>query len=349
MRVKGLIWILLIIVVLFLVRHFFLTPSDIPSAPAGQQPVPVEVTVVQETEFTEEVSSTGSLLAQEEVTLRSEAAGRIVEIGFREGAPVVQGQLMVRLFSDDLKAQLKKTKASLRLAEDRITRNQKLVNMQGISREEFDRMLNEAELLRAEEEIIIAQMSKTEIRAPFSGMAGLREVSIGAIVQPQQTITTVQRLEPLKLEFTLPEQFIGRISPGDSLNFSVAGQVAGRRAVVYATDPLVSQSSRSMRVRATCIGSANGLLPGAFAKISIPMKHIRSLLVPAESVVPVLKGKQVYVVRNGIADTTGIRTGVRTARSIEVLDGLNPGDSIVTSGLLQLRPGSPVRVKSKTP
>lgn len=349
MRVKGLIWILLIIAVLFLIRHLFLTPPATPSAPTGQQPVPVEVTIVWETEFTEEISSTGTLLAQEEVTLRTEATGRVVEIGFREGAPVGQGQLMVRLFSDDLKAQLKKTKASLRLAEDRINRNQKLVDMQGISREEFDRMRNEAELLRAEEEIIVAQMSKTEIRAPFSGVAGLREISIGAIVQPQQAITTVQRLEPLKLEFTLPEHFIGRIRTGDSLRFSVAGQTDSRSAVVYATDPLVSQTSRSMRVRATCIGSANGLLPGSFAKIKIPMKHTRSLLVPAESVVPVLKGKQVYVVRNGIADTTSVRTGVRNARSIQVLAGLNPGDSIVTSGILQLRPGTPVRIKSKTP
>lgn len=349
MRAKGLIWIGLIVVILFLIRHFFLSPPAPPAGPTGPQVMPVEVTVVEESDFTEEVSSTGSLLAQEDVTVKSETTGRVVEIGFREGASVSKGQLLVRLFSDDLKAQLKKTRASMKLAEDRIGRNRKLVDMQGISREEFDRMLNEAELLRAEEEIIQAQLSKTEIRAPFSGVAGLREISEGAIVQPQQAITTVQRLEPLKLEFTLPEQYIGRIKAGDALDFTVAGHDVPRRAVVYATDPLVSQASRSMRVRATCVGSSNGLLPGAFAKIVIPLKHTRSLLVPAEAVVPVLKGKQVYVVRNGVADTVSITTGVRTTRSIQVLAGLNAGDSVVTSGLLQMRPATSVRVRSKTP
>lgn len=349
MRAKGLLWIGLIIAFLFLVRYFFLSPPPPSSGPGGQQVMPVEAIVVEESDFIEEVSSTGTLLAQEEVTVKSEMTGRIVEIGFREGAPVSKGQLLVRLFSDDLKAQLKRTKASLRLAEDRIGRNTKLVDMQGISREEFDRMLNEAELLRAEEEIILAQLSKTEIRAPFGGLAGLREVSEGAIVQPQQTITTVQRLESLKLEFTMPEQYIGQVKVGDSLVFHVAGQTLTRQAMVYATDPLVSQASRSMRIRATCIGSANGLLPGAFAKISVPLKYTRSLLVPAESVVPVLKGKQVFVIRNGIADTVTVLTGKRTSRFIQVLSGLNPGDSVVTSGLLQLRPATPVRVRPKMP
>jgi membrane fusion protein (multidrug efflux system) len=180
-------------------------------------------------------------------------------------------------------------------------------------------------------------------------VAGLREVSEGAIVQPQQAITTVQRLDPLKVEFTLPEQYIGRIRPGDSLDFTVSGQMETRKAVVYANDPLVSQISRSMRIRATCLGPSRGLLPGGFAKISVPLKQTRSLLVPAESVVPVLKGKQVFVVRNGVADTVSIMTGVRTASSIQVISGLSAGDSVIVSGLLQLRPGSPVRVRSTMP
>lgn len=344
-------WLLILIVAgaLFLVKWFYLPPpSPPPAGPSSKgAPVPAAYTVLAPVIFEEQLQSTGTLMANEEVVLKAETAGRITALLFREGATVNKGDLMVRINDADLQAQLKKVRSALRLAESRLERNRKLLEMQGISQEEFDVLVNEAEALRAEEEVVLAQLSRTEIRAPFPGVAGLRQVSEGALVNSQQEITTLQQLQPLKLEFSVPENHQGGIHSGDKLTFTVTGSPEIHEATVYAINPFISKSTRSLQVRALSPNNKGGLLPGSFARVSLKLRKQEALMVPTESIVPVLKGQQVFVMRSGKADTVSVTTGVRNDTAIQVLSGLQAGDTVLCSGLMQMKAGSDIILRPR--
>lgn len=344
-------WLLIFIVAgaLFLVKWIFLPSPSPPSAGPSSKgaPVPAAYTVVSPVDFEEQLQSTGTLMANEEVVLKTETAGRITALLFREGAMVNKGDLMVRINDADLQAQLKKVRSGLRLAESRLERNRNLLDMQGISREEFDALVNEAEALKAEEEVVLAQLAKTEIRAPFTGVVGLRQVSEGAMVNSQQDITTLQQLQPLKLEFSVPENYQSRIHTGDPLTFTVAGSPEIHEASVYAINPYISKNTRSLHIRAVSPNNKGRLLPGSFARVSLRLRKQETLMVPTESIVPVLKGQQVFVVRSGKADTVSVATGVRNDTAIQILSGLNPGDTVLCSGLMQMKAGSDIVLRPR--
>lgn len=344
-------WLLILIVAgaLFLVKWFYLpSPSPPPALPSTKgAPVPAAYTVLTPVVFEEQLQSTGTLMANEEVVLKAETTGRITALLFREGATVNKGELLVRINDADLQAQLKKVRSALRLAESRLERNRKLLEMQGISPEEFDALVNEAEALKAEEEAVLAQLAKTEIRAPFSGVTGLRQVSEGALVNSQQEITTLQQLQPLKLEFSVPENYQGRIHSGDKLTFTVTGSPEIYEATVYAINPFISKSTRSLQVRALSPNNKGRLLPGSFARVSLKLRKQETLMVPTECIVPVLKGQQVFIVRSGKADTVSVTTGVRNDTSIQVLSGLQAGDTVLCSGLMLMKAGSDIVLRPR--
>ena len=349
MRTRNWLLIFCVAVVLFLVKWFFLPSPTPPSAGPSSKgaPVPADYAVVSPVDFEEQLQSTGTLMANEEVVLKAEVAGRITALLFREGAMVSKGDLMVRINDADLQAQLKKVRSALRLAESRLERNRKLLEIQGISREEFDAIANEAEALRAEEEFFLAQLAKTEIRAPFSGVTGLRQVSEGALLNSQQEITTLQQLQPLKLEFSVPENYQGRIHSGDKLTFTIAGSPEIHEATVYAINPYISKTTRSLQVRAVSPNNKGRLFPGSFARVSLKLRNQETLMVPTESIVPVLKGQQVFVLRSGKADTVTVTTGVRNDTAIQVLSGLQPGDTVLCSGLMQMKAGSDIILRPR--
>jgi len=349
MKLKTWLIILTVAGGLFLIKWLFI-PSTTPpaaNAPSKGAPVPAAYTVVEPVSFREELQSTGTLLANEEVVVKAETSGRIITLLFREGAPVSKGDLMVRINDADLQAQLKKVRSALRLAESRVDRNRKLMEMQGISREEFDALVNEVDALRADEEVILSQLAKMEIRAPFSGVAGLRKVSEGALVNSQQEITTLQQLQPLKLEFSVPENYQGRIHKGDTVYFTVSGSAQKHSATVYAINPAVSTTTRSLQIRAVSPNKNGDLLPGSFARVNLSLSNREALMVPTESIVPVLKGQQVFVMRSGKADTVSITTGVRNDTAIQVLSGLQAGDTVLCSGLMQVKPGGEVLLRTR--
>ncbi|MBL7924752.1 MAG: efflux RND transporter periplasmic adaptor subunit, partial [Bacteroidia bacterium] len=269
MRVRSLLVLLALIAALFLVKKLFFPSRQGPSGPPPGKgaPVVVNVKVVQPVYFEELVRSTGTILANEEVTLKAELSGRITGLFFKEGQAVEKGALMVKINDAELQAQLARVKLNLKLAEQRLERNRKLMEMQGISQEEFDRLQNEVETLRAERDLVLAQLEKSEIRAPFSGVAGLRQVSEGALVSSQQSIATLQQLNPLKLEFSLPEQYLGRVQSGDTVRYTNGSRQQEFDALVYAVEPLVDPATRSIRIRAYSAGTGGKVLPGAFASV----------------------------------------------------------------------------------
>lgn len=345
---KTWIYIIVLAAILLAIKKFFI-PSPEATTPGGgggkNPPVGVNVIVANPVSLEETIQTTGTLMANEEVELRAELPGRITLLSFREGSAVKKGDLLARINAAELEAQFNKNNLAIRLAEQRVDRNKKLLSIQGISQEEFDVLQNELEALKADRDILRSQLEKSEIRAPFSGNIGLRSVSEGAYVTNQQLIATLRQIQPVKVDFSVSENYMGRIRTGDRIRFSIGTGSGEYEGTIYAMEPSVDAGTRSIRIRALASGDATALLPGAFARVKITLRTSEALLVPTQAVVPVLKGKQLFLVQNGKADTVTITTGIRNDSAVQVLTGLRAGDTVITTGLMQLRPGNDVKIK----
>jgi membrane fusion protein (multidrug efflux system) len=322
-----------------------LHPSPVAEKRASAADVPLQVTtfVVHAAPYVESVVSTGTLRAEEGVELQAEINGKISAIHFSEGTHVRSGDLLVKLNDADLRASHERARYRKELAVLREQRIARLLKEGVARREEYDTALNELNVQNAEMDLIEAQLAKTEIRAPFDGVVGLRYVSVGAFVNANARIATLQRLQRLKIDFSVPEKYAGRIQPGNPIRFSVAGIARQFPGSVYAIDPRIDTATRTLLVRAICPNEGIRLLPGAFANVEITLaRDDRALLVPAVAVVPGLQETNVFVLANGKAERRPVRTGSRTETSVQILSGLEPGDVLITSGLQQLRAGLPV-------
>ncbi len=309
-------------------------------ARASYEMAAVDGYVVKPGPLDEELTAAGTLLAAEETVLYPEISGRVVHLNIPEGKPVRQGELLVKLFDDDLKAQLKKAETQLqqaRLTEQRLA---ELLGVKGVSRQEYDAAALQVRVLESELELINAQLRKTEVRAPFSGVVGLRQISLGAYVTPSVPITTLRATHPLRLDFSVPEQFAVRIRPGQRLFFQVRGSSASYAATVVACEPAINADERTLRVRARVVDSAQTpLSPGMFAEVRLNLRtKNNALLIPNQAIVPRSRDKIVFVSRNGRAVPALVKTGTRKADKIEILEGLRTGDTIAVSGTLFLRP-----------
>lgn len=349
MSLRTLLIIALVIGALVAIKFLFIPSSkqQQAAAPGAGPPASVNIFIVKEELSAPQMEFTGTLKANEEVELRAELPGKIISINFREGQAVSRGTLLLKINDDELRAQLAQVNASIRLSEQRLERSHKLLAIKGISQEEFDVISTEAEGLKAEKDLLMARLAKTEIRAPFNGVCGLRQYSEGAYLNGQEVVTTLRQLNPIKIEFSAPEEIASRINPGDSLRFFSGNDNRMYKALVYARESGIDESTRSIRVRALYPNSGEELIPGGFVRVNLSLRPEPVLRVPTQAIVPVLKGKQVFLMRNGKADTVSIYTGYRDAGFVSVTAGLKAGDTLITTGILQLRAGSPVKVKNK--
>lgn len=306
----------------------------------ADSPLLVTTFVVRPAPYAESVVSTGTLRADEGVELQAETNGKISAIHFSEGTPVRAGDLLVQLNDADLRATHERARYRKELAVLREQRIARLLREGVARREEYDTALNELNVQNAEMELIEAQLAKTEIRAPFDGVVGLRYVSVGAFVNANARIATLQKLQRLKIDFAVPEKYAGRLEPGNAIRFTVAGGGRQFPGEVYAIDPRIDTATRTLLVRATCPNEGGRLLPGAFANVEITLaRDERALLVPSVAVVPGLQETNVFVLADGKVERRAVSTGARTATSVQILSGLSPGDIVITSGLQQLRVG----------
>lgn len=347
--VKRLIIGSLLLVVLVGLAWPKLTISEVDDGARGAAgaaaPLAVQAYVVTPTVLADRVLTTGTLRANEAVTLSSESAGRITEILFDEGRRVQQGALLLKINDAELQAQRVRIEYRLRLAEEQVARQQALLAKGGVSQEAFDRTQNELNVLRAELQLNAAQIAKTEVRAPFDGILGLRHVSAGSYLTPQSPIATLQDVTPIKLDFSIPEKYAGLVGVGAEVRFRVSGQGRTFRGTVFAVEPRIDEETRTLQMRATSPNEDLALLPGAFADVELVVNEIPdALAVPAIAVVPDLQGTKVYVVENGRVQPRPVETGLRTDSAVQIVSGLAPQDTVLTSGLLQVRPGVPVQV-----
>jgi membrane fusion protein, multidrug efflux system len=291
------------------------------------------------------VFTTGTIMANEEVELRSETSGKIVQIHFDEGTTINKGQLLVKINDEELKAQLERARYRFKLLEDREYRQKILLNREAISQEDYDVSLNELNMAKSEVDLIQAQINKTEIRAPFSGRIGLKSVSEGSFVNNSNIIATLQNINPVKIDFSVPEKYSLQVQKGDKINFTVTGSEERFTAEVYAIEPKIDPVTRTLRIRAIFKNDRGRILPGSFADVQLVLKEINNaILIPTQSVIPELRGQKVFLYKNGQAVPREIQTGIRNEATVQVIEGLSESDTVITSGILQLRPGMPVSI-----
>lgn len=310
---------------------------------AAREPLPVAVLTLVAEPLVERVSATGTLRADEAVELQAEAAGKVVHIGFTEGAAVREGELLLKINDADLQANLERAHQRRVLAEIKEQRLRTLVASGSVNRQDYDAAVSELRVQAAEVQAIRAQIAKTEVRAPFAGTAGLREVSVGAYVTPATRIATLQKLDGMKLDFALPERHLDRVRSGAAVTFRVSENPRVYTAEVYAVDPRIDLATRTGLLRARCTNADGRLLPGAFARIEVALgRTAAALVLPATAIVAGGGEKAVFVVESGLAQRRRIETGRREGGRVEVVAGLQAGEVVIVEGLQQVRPGMPV-------
>lgn len=292
-----------------------------------------------------EIKAIGNIRANEEAEIRSEISRKIRGIYFREGAYVGRGQTLFKLDSDDLTAKLRRQEVDERLAITKLDREKMLIDKGLTSQEEYDVMEASLEQIRAEITMTRIDISKTYVRAPFSGIIGLRNVSNGAYVTPTNVLTTMQDVSKVKVDFSIPEKYIYLFQKGQKVRFTVDGLGGEFTGEVYAYEPKVENNTRSLVLRAVCDNPDKKLLPGTFANVTFNLSEKSdALLIPSQALIPKLKGQSVYVVREGKSMLVDVEIGERTENMIEVTSGLNAGDTILTTNLLRLKNNSAVKI-----
>jgi membrane fusion protein (multidrug efflux system) len=303
----------------------------------------VDAYIVRPTLFQETLEVPGSIVANESAEIHPEVSGRIVRLNVAEGKYVGRGTLLAKLYDGDLQAQLNKLQVQLAIAEKTEDRQKQLLKIQGISQQDYDLSLLQVNSLRADIGIIRTAIAKTEVRAPFSGRLGLKDISPGQYVTPSSVIAVISQTDQLKLDFTVPEKYAGQIKTGQLVTFTYEGSKNQLGAKVVATESNVTENTRSLVVRAQVMGRDAGLLPGAFAKVHLTFDpDPNALLVPTQAVLPQARGKKIILFKGGKAIFADITTGVRDSVRVQVIDGLQAGDTVVVTGLLSVRPESKI-------
>jgi membrane fusion protein (multidrug efflux system) len=313
--------------------------------PGGPQTLRVEGYIIRPQIFQETLEVPGTIVANEKAEIHPEVSGRIVRLNVAEGQYVSRGALLAKLYDGDLQAQLNKLQVQLKIAEKTEERQSELLKIQGISQQDYDLSLLQVNNLKADIGIIRTSIQKTEVRAPFSGRLGLKDISPGQYVTPASVIATINQTDQLKLDFTVPEKYSGQLKIGQMVIFTYEGARKELAARVIATEANVAETTRSLAVRAQVIGREDGLLPGAFAKVRISFDpDPNALLVPTQAVLPQARGKKLILYKSGTAIFADVTTGVRDSARVQILDGVNPGDTVVVTGLLSVRPESKIQI-----
>jgi membrane fusion protein, multidrug efflux system len=342
--------IFLVLAFLVLRRYDFFDTSDsstpaatTASGPARSNVLPVRAMITKQERFSNDIRVTGSILPNEFVDLRSEVSGRITGIFFEEGQKVKKGQKLITINDEELAAQLEKARYTKKLVEETEFRQKRLLEREAISREEYDIARTELSTATADIKLLEAQLEKMTISAPFDGTIGLRFISLGSYITPNDLIASLYNVNPVKLEFSIPARYAPRVQEGMTVSFRLEGFEQDFKGSVYAIEPQIDVSTRSLKMRAIAKNDQNYLRPGQFINVVLTLSSKDdAILVPSQSVVPELQGHKVFVVNNGKAASRKVTLGVRTETSVEIIGGLNPGDTVITSGILQLRDGTAI-------
>ncbi len=319
------------------------------SNPRQRGPLPVDAFVASTSTLSEDIEVPGSLLPLAETQIRAEVNGRVVQLNIPEGTVVPQGFLLVKLFDQDLQAQLRKLKVQQQIAIKTVQRQKELLAINGISQQEYDLSALNVDNLRADMQSTQIAISKTEIRAPFAGEIGLRNnnISVGSYLATADIITTLRDVRQLRLEFSVPEKYAKNIARGSQVYFRVDGGQVDHPASVTATEGNVEPTTRTLKVRALVNRKHAELVPGVFARVHLQLgKDNKAILVPTQAVIPQARNKRVILLRKDSAVFQIVETGIRDSSYVQILRGIKAGDTVITTGLMAIRPGSKVKIST---
>ncbi len=345
-------WIIVVIVLGVLIgAKFIFFPKKNTGAPAAGKgkpsgPTTADYFVAQTSSLSNNVYTTGKIGALNEIEIKPEVAGKVVTIYFKEGETVEKGALLIKMNDAELQAQFQKSKIQIKLSEEKLDRLKKLLVIKGISQEEFDIQENELASFKADQSYITAQLAKTYINAPFSGVVGLKNISEGAFVSPVQVIASLVQIKPLFIEFSIPEKYSSSVKKGLNVQFSTDKTESEKTftAQIYALEPKIDETTKTLRGRAIYSGNET-FYPGSFVKVYVDLGETsNSIMIPTQSIIPVLKGQKVFLCKNGTAEEVKVTTGIRTDDKIQILEGLTIGDTVLTTGLMTVKKGAQIKL-----
>jgi membrane fusion protein (multidrug efflux system) len=349
MKIKNIIYTLLLIGLVGFISYRIIANKEKSSGPKEKdgkdKPITVTGTIVQEKAFDNNLSLSGSIEANEQIEIRSEVSGIVEGIYFQEGSSVSKGQLLFKVNDIELKAQLTQASTKEGLASENERRAKLLLQKEAISQEEYDFARADYKSAQAQSQLIKAQIAKTSVRAPFSGKIGLRSISPGVYITPSVLVAKLVNISKLKITFSIPEKYASQIKSNTLINFTVDGLTETFQAKIYAIEPEVQVTTRTLKVRAITENSNGKLLPGTFANVSLPLSTIKdAIIIPTEAIIPIQNGKKVFISFNGKAKEVMVETATRTDASVLILSGLKAGDTLLTSGVMSLKDETPVKV-----
>lgn len=311
----------------------------------GGSQLPVSGTIAKPSYLTSGIRSAGSLLANEEVDIVSKVSGKVTGVFFKEGSRVKKGDLLVKIYDEDLQAQLRRAEIQEKLLAEKLERQRVLLSKDAVSRESFDQLQTDYNVIQADMNLLNVRIAETEVRSPFDGVIGFRYVSEGTYVTPSVKIAHLIDPSTLKLEFAISEKYVSENLMGKRISFETEGYRDEFFATVYAVDYRIDETTRTIGLRARYVNRDGRLVPGMYASLTlITDEKQNAIQVPTEAIVPEMNEKKIWVSRSGRAFLIPIVTGTRTATMIEVLSGLSAGDTVLTTGLMQLRDNMPVRI-----
>ena len=289
----------------------------------------------------------GTLLPFEETEIHPEVSGKVTFLSIKEGAQVRKGTLLARLFDGDLQAELHKLSVQLQIAQKTQERQDELLKIGGISQQDYDLSVLNVSTIKADMQVLQAAIDKTVIKAPFDGKLGFKNISIGAFITPATIITTIRQDSKLKLEFSVPEKYTPKIQKGNVITFTTESTGKNYHAKIYATESGITQENRSLKVHALVENADNNITAGSFAKVLFDMgENSAAIMVPTQAIIPQARDKKVIVYNSGLADFKTVVTGTRDSAKVEIISGLSIGDTIITTGLLSIKPGDKINLSS---
>lgn len=345
---KSVLIITIAIIIVGLILYPKFQPEEkgpVMASPQGGSILPVEARVVIPQRIENIIKITGAIIANESVELKSEISGKIEKIYFKEGQRVKKGALLLTINDEEIVAQLERLKYTQQLNEEIEYRQRQLFEKEAISREEYDIALTTLKTTLSDIKEREARIAKHRLTAPFDGIIGLREVSEGSYISPSDLVANIYNINPIKIEFSVPGKYSAMVNKGDFINFKIEASEDQFRGVIYAVEPRIDPRTRTLLIRAICRNDHEILIPGQFANIDYILNTIPdALMVPSESIIPELNSHKIFTYKNGLVNQEEVGIGLRTENEVQITQGLHPGDTVISTGILQIRQGMPVNI-----
>ncbi len=347
MKKSFLLYGIIVLIALIAAKFLFFSSTKENQKNASGKSLPnIKVYITKQFNLSDVLTIPATILAYDEVTIRPEISGKIIQLNIKEGALVNKGDIIVKIYDKDLQAQLLKLNAQLKLYKENEKRFKELLAIKGISQEQYDQAVSQVEQTEADIQLIQAQIEKTEIKSPINGIISLKNITEGNFVTSADIIANIQSTEMVKLDFDIPEKYADKVHNGDSIEFSVEYLDQHLKAVVFAINNKIDENTRTLKIRSAYQNKRHLVIPGSYANVHLKLTSSRSKMVPLTSILSDIRGSKVYLIKNGALAFAPVQVGIQNDSMIEIISGINIGDTVVFEGTMGVRPGDKYKITS---